>query len=624
MATSWRAVALAVHDLVRHWRPLLATDVLYALLAFVVLTPLSGLALRVFLSTSGESVLADQDILFFVLSPVGVMTVVVVGGISLAIVALQQACLMSIALGAARGRRVGVRDALLYSARNAGAVLRVAVRILVTVLLIVAPFLVGAALAFLGLLTEFDINFYLTERPPAFWTAAAIMGGLALGLAALLLPRLAAWTYALPILLFEDVGPRAALRESASRARGHRWTLGLVFAGWLAAISLAGAVALGVVTAVGRWMVPRMEASVAVLVVALGALVIVWFVVNLLITFLQVSSFAVLVVRLYEALGRPGAESKRALGLLARETGPGPALRVPMRGVWIGLAVAALAAAGVGGFFLRTVRVEDDVDVVAHRGASLHAPENTLAAVERGLADGADQIEIDVQESADGEVVVMHDVDLMKVAGSPLRVWSSTADELRAVDIGSRFDPAFSDQRVPTLREVLELSRGRALVNIELKFYGFEERLEERTIDIVESLGMADQVVVMSLKYASVRKMRRLRPDWRLGLLTATAVGDLTTADVDFLAVNSSLATRRFLRSAHARGKDVYVWTVNDPVDMWHLISLGVDGVITDDPALARQVLAQRAELGSAERLLMSLALILGKPLEAASAEGEA
>ena len=135
---------------------------------------------------------------------------------------------------------------------------------------------------------------------------------------------------------------------------------------------------------------------------------------------------------------------------------------------------------------------------------------------------------------------------------------------------------------------------------------------------------MADGVVVMSLKYESVRKMRSLRPDWTLGLLTATAVGDLTTRDADFLAVNTGLATRSFLSAAHRRGKDVYVWTVNDPVDMWHLISMGVDGLITDEPALAREVLARRAEMGSPERLLMSLALLLGKPLERPTAESEA
>jgi glycerophosphoryl diester phosphodiesterase len=268
--------------------------------------------------------------------------------------------------------------------------------------------------------------------------------------------------------------------------------------------------------------------------------------------------------------------------------------------------------------------VEDDVVIIAHRGASNYAPENTLAAMERALRDRADFLEIDVQESADGEVVVIHDVDLMKVGRSPLRVWQAAAADLRAVDVGSWFGPEFSDQRIPTLREVLELARGRGKVNIELKYYGFEDRLEERMVDIVEAAEMADQVEVMSLKASGIRTVRALRPGWTVGLLAATAVGDLTRADVDFLAVNAGLARRSFFRSAHRRGKAVYVWTVNDPVDMWHFISAGADGLITDDPALARQVLEHRAGLGSAERLLVSLALFLGNPLEPPSAPDEA
>jgi glycerophosphoryl diester phosphodiesterase len=153
-------------------------------------------------------------------------------------------------------------------------------------------------------------------------------------------------------------------------------------------------------------------------------------------------------------------------------------------------------------------------------------------------------------------------------------------------------------------------------VNIELKYYGPGQHLEQRVIELVEAHGMASEVVIMSLKYEGIRKVKSLRPQWRVGLLAARTVGDLTKADVDFLAVNVKLATRRFIRLAHRHGKDVYVWTVNDPATMSCMIGRGVDSIITDEPALARSVLRQRARMSSVERLLVEVAALLGARAE--------
>jgi glycerophosphoryl diester phosphodiesterase len=136
--------------------------------------------------------------------------------------------------------------------------------------------------------------------------------------------------------------------------------------------------------------------------------------------------------------------------------------------------------------------------------------------------------------------------------------------------------------------------------------------LEQRVSDIVEQTGMADQVIAMSLKGDAVGKMKGIRPDWEVGLLTARAVGDLTTAEADFLAVHVGMANSAFIRRAHQAGKNVYVWTVNDRLNMSRMMSRGVDGVITDHPALAKLVLAERAEMSTAERLLVAAAFWIG------------
>jgi glycerophosphoryl diester phosphodiesterase len=250
--------------------------------------------------------------------------------------------------------------------------------------------------------------------------------------------------------------------------------------------------------------------------------------------------------------------------------------------------------------------------VIAHRGAAAFAPENTLSSVERAIQDGADWVEIDVQETADGEVVLLHDSDFMKLAGSPLKIWDGSFAEVRKLDIGSWFSPEFQGEAVATLEEVLLRAKGRAKVVIELKYYGHGERLEERVADIVDRTGMQDQISVMSLERNIVERMGALRPGYRKGLLAATAVGNLAQLEVDFLALSLNLATPSLIRQAHARGRDVYVWTVNDELTMAQRILQGVDGLITDDPARARSVVEAESRLTSVERLLLGAAFWLG------------
>ena len=251
--------------------------------------------------------------------------------------------------------------------------------------------------------------------------------------------------------------------------------------------------------------------------------------------------------------------------------------------------------------------------IVAHRGAAGAAPENTLASFRQAIKDKTDWIELDVQESSDGKIVVMHDSDFMKLAGKDIKVWDATQAQMGDIDIGSWFDPSFSSEYVPTLREVLAMSKGKAGVVIELKYYGHDEQLEQRVIDIVEEMDMVNEIAIMSLKYDAVKKVRALRPKWTVGLLSATAIGDLSQLDADFLAVAMGMASGGFIRRAHEAGKQVFVWTVNDPVSMSRMISLGVDGIITDEPEMARSVMEERAELSSAERLLIHTALLFGQ-----------
>jgi glycerophosphoryl diester phosphodiesterase len=274
------------------------------------------------------------------------------------------------------------------------------------------------------------------------------------------------------------------------------------------------------------------------------------------------------------------------------------------------VAIAVLAVIGgilAGGTLLERVASTRTVEIIAHRGAAGSRPENTLAAIDQAVDDRADWIEIDVQETADDEVVVAHDSDFMKLAGVDLKIWDATMADLAEIDIGSWFDPSYSGERTPTLRQALEAVKGRGKLMIELKYYGHDVDLESRVVGIVEEMDMASDVSVMSLKYDGVRKMQALRPDWRYGVLAATAIGDLAALKADFLAVNTGQASLQLIRRAHKQAKQIYVWTVDDPLTISRMISMGVDGLITNEPALARQVMEARNQLATYQRLALWL-----------------
>lgn len=590
------------------WRPFVAAELLFKALAFVLLTPTVGLLFRGFVSFSGRTVLADADIARFLLHPTGWLAVVIVGGAIIGVLALEQSVLMTLSLAWKHNQGLTVLGSFRFVAGKAAGIFRVTWRMVLRVLLLAAPFLAVGGGIFLWLLTEFDINYYLTEKPREYWLAVVLIGSVLTVLAALLIRCIVNWSIAAQLHLFESVPADVCLNTSRQRVYGHRKSIAAWVVTWVVANSAISSVSSLCVLWLGGIVVPLAQGHLWTLVITLGAGLLLWSVINVATNMLAVVSFAVMQGEVYDRFGRtsdfalPSDDSTQPSWLVNWTPARAAAAAV----------IAVLAAALIGVSAIHSVRLDDDVEITAHRGASGRAPENTMAAVRRAIEDGADWVEIDVQESKDGVVIVAHDSDLKKVSGVGTKIWDATAAELQSIDIGAYFGPEFVGERVPTLADVLAECRGRVGVNIELKYYGHDQDLERKVVELVEQAGMEADVVIMSLEADGIRKIRELRPDWTIGLLTAIAAGDLTRVDADFFAVNTNLAKSSFIRSVHNKGKWVHVWTVNDPFVMSMMISRGADNLITDFPDLARQVLDERAEMTPTARALLELGMLFG------------
>ena len=236
--------------------------------------------------------------------------------------------------------------------------------------------------------------------------------------------------------------------------------------------------------------------------------------------------------------------------------------------------------------------------VIAHRGASAAAPENTIAAFERAIADGADAIELDVHLSRDDHPVVIHDETLERTTDGSGSVRAHTMRELKRLDAGAWRGPAFAGQRLQTLQEVLERFRGRTRFWIELKGGSdLYPDIEERIVGLLEVYNAIDGSLVQSFDLAALARLRAFSREIILGALLDRAPLDVA-GDVP-AAANAVCPSMQILgipeREAIRRsGRQCHVWTVNEPAQMDRLVDWSVDGIITDQPAVLRARLQAR------------------------------
>lgn len=271
---------------------------------------------------------------------------------------------------------------------------------------------------------------------------------------------------------------------------------------------------------------------------------------------------------------------------------------------WIALVVFLICLMILGVSMTENFIQPDTVEVTAHRGSSAKAPENSLSAIRQAIVDEADYAEIDVQETADGVIVVVHDSDLMRITGQPLKLWETPYEQVKTLDAGSWFSPEFKNERIPTLEETIELARDKIKLNIELKFNGHAKQLIERVVQIVQQLNFIDQCVITSLDYQAVLKAKELDNRLQVGYIMYGTLGSPFTLQSDFFSVSKDLVSESFITKSHKENRDVHVWTYSDgPNVMERFIYLGVDNIITDYPVELVAVLKRRAEMDDFDRV---------------------
>lgn len=236
--------------------------------------------------------------------------------------------------------------------------------------------------------------------------------------------------------------------------------------------------------------------------------------------------------------------------------------------------------------------------IFAHRGASAYAPENTLAAFELAVQQGADAIELDVKLSADGHVVVFHDTTVDRTTDGIGRVANLPLAALKELDAGKFFSEQYCGERIPTLDNVFAALGKRLLINVELTNYTtLRDKLVEKVVESIKHHGLQQWVLLSSFSPGNLSKAAPLLPEAPRGLIAFGGLIGSWARSFGF-AFGSYQALHPYVKDVsaeqvqrvHRLKRRIHVWTVNDADDMRRLRDWGVDGIFTDDPPLALKI----------------------------------
>lgn len=239
--------------------------------------------------------------------------------------------------------------------------------------------------------------------------------------------------------------------------------------------------------------------------------------------------------------------------------------------------------------------------LIAHRGGSLEAPENTMASFRHAIELGMRYVELDVQMTRDGELIVIHDETVDRTTDSHGPVGNYTLVELRTLDAGSHFSPDFAGEKIPTLREVLELCADAGVgVVVEIKSPNLYVGMVDKTVALIGEMWTrgAENIWCISFDHAAIRHVRALDPSIPLGYLYEYFEEEFVRPDDIIQAYcpyfRTALAHPEQIAKAHELGKFVFVYTVDAEEDMRQVVAAGIDGMVSDRPTLLKSLLQER------------------------------
>ena len=406
------------------------------------------------------------------------------------------------------------------------------------------------------------------------------------------------WLYAIHYYTLEDINFKEARKKSIQLGKGHRIKdlLSIVLLQILCYLVFIGLALLGVLIIVVIW---RLFAARLLLRAVFSSAISVFLLVLFFVfeAFVMPVCYGAISILFYHNKEKKGEPIPDAQEYAPRHY---PRLKKLFSIVLvcaISLAVVIVSTyayrISTGALSLEVIH-ERTTEICAHRGNSTACPENTMAAFRSAIEAGADCIELDVQMSKDGQLFVMHDTNFSRTTGLNKNSWELTYDEIAQLDAGSYFGQAYAGEKIPLLSDVIQLAREyNIFLDIEVKPTGHENgNLAKSVTDLIYTYNFSGSCVICSKSYAILTQIKKLDPDIKTAYITTIAFGDFgDLSNADAFSIETTNLTAEKVRAIHEAGKDVYAWTVNSRTNIFKMLELDVDQLITDKVVYAKECL---------------------------------
>ncbi|WP_053983064.1 glycerophosphodiester phosphodiesterase [Niameybacter massiliensis] len=580
-----RAIRLMLWD----WSTLILFELIYKFGAMIIAFPLLEELLRFAMQRAGLKYLSNQNVLLILKSPMAILVLVVLVILLAFYIYIEITAIIIYCDQGMKGEKISVTNLFVQAIKKASYILKPQNGLLILFVIVIIP-----VTGFL-LTTEILSSFQIPEFILDFIHKSPVLRLSYMSLLILLELLVIRWIFSIYEVTLQNRSFKEARKISRDMIKGKIIKTTVYFLIWTLFVTVV------------KWMIYLMVIGVSLILVQVsysGSNLKneLWFNYTMLsqgrLFFDALIQFVLgfgFISALYYSLNETYPSTEQ---VIKQSKGRKRVIRGLIKGMSIAILLGFYFDYNVNRDWISGIRnMNPNTKVIAHRGASLFAPENTLAALEEAVKLGANYAEIDVQQLKDGELILMHDTNFKRTTGENKNVWESTYEEVKTYDAGSSFNPHYVGEQIPKLEDAIVYAKDKIDLMIELKLTGYEEGLEEKVVELIEKYKLTDQCMIVSMNYDVLTKVKAMNPAIKTGYITAVAYGDFEELDgVDAYSIEASFATEFLVRTLKSRGKEVFVWTLNNEKPMLDMIKLGVDGIITDNPDLAHYALGIQEE----------------------------
>lgn len=573
-------------DIIRYnFVSLAGLEITYRLLTIFIILPLSSVGFKAIMKISGYNYLTIENVIAFLTQPVTIMMLLLLLIMMASIEVWHIGAIIYILDCSSQKYKTTVYSAMAYCVKNSRSIWKKGGLQMILYILFILPFMhLGT-----GLIGSIQIPEFITETiyTNRYLTLLLMMVYLFFLLCVL------NWMFSMHYLILEKKGFRDSVSKSKKLIKGHMIpvviSIMFVYAVIMVLCSIFFLLEAGIIM-----ILHPIDFYLSDILVSMSGLAFV--ILAILFTSMAIPlSYGLLSVVFYE---RQDYMNEKVIHVSLMEQKNGLLPKSKRTKIFAGTITLLLIITGA--FFVRSVRHGDlnldieyvrSMEVSAHRGASAFYPENTMAAFKGAVLQNADWIELDVQQSSDGEIFVMHDTNFVRTTGVNKNCWEMSWEEISQLDAGSFFSEEYKGEHVPLLEEVIMMAKVTGIrLNIELKPTGHETDFEKKVVDIINKYHFTDDCVITSQMYGVLENVKKENSDIRTVYVMAIALGDIEQLKyADDFSIEASFVNAALVRRMHKLGKQVYAWTIDTEDHINKMIDIGVDNIISNDVPLAKK-----------------------------------